>query len=69
MLCLFPRDVLDEILDLTESVSEGFPTYSLHFPIGNFPSLTSNISSASANGVYISTRTLCLRLLEISGLY
>ena len=23
----FPRDVLDEILDLTESVSEGFPTY------------------------------------------
>ena len=24
----FPRDVLDEILDLTESVSEGFPTYS-----------------------------------------
>ena len=22
-----PRDVLDEILDLTESVSEGFPTY------------------------------------------
>ena len=25
---LFPRDVLDEILDLIESVSEGFPTYS-----------------------------------------
>ena len=25
----FPRDVLDEILDLIESVSEGFPTYSL----------------------------------------
>ena len=25
---LFPRDVLDEILDLTESVSEGFPIYS-----------------------------------------
>ena len=24
----FPRDVLDEILDLIESVSEGFPTYS-----------------------------------------
>ena len=23
-----PRDVLDEILDLPESVSEGFPTYS-----------------------------------------
>ena len=28
LCCHFsPRDVLDEILDLTESVSEGFPTY------------------------------------------
>ena len=25
---LFPLDVLDEIWDLVESVSEGFPTYS-----------------------------------------
>ena len=25
---LFPRDVLDEILNLIESVPEGFPTYS-----------------------------------------
>ena len=24
---LFPNDVLDEVLDLIESVSEGFPTY------------------------------------------
>ena len=29
VLSFFPRDVLDEILDLIESVSEGFPTYSL----------------------------------------
>ena len=28
MLSFFPRDVLDEICDLIESVSEGFPTYS-----------------------------------------
>ena len=28
MLSFFPRDVLDEILNLNESVSEGFPTYS-----------------------------------------
>ena len=28
MLSLFLRDVFDEILDLIESVSEGFPTYS-----------------------------------------
>ena len=28
MLSFFPRDVMDEILDLIESVSsEGFPTY------------------------------------------
>ena len=29
MLSFFPRDVLDEILNLIGSVSEGFPTYSL----------------------------------------
>ena len=29
LLSFFPRDVLDEIWDLIESVSEGFPTYSL----------------------------------------
>ena len=28
VLSFFPRNVLDEILDLIESVSEGFPTYS-----------------------------------------
>ena len=28
MLSFFPRDVLDEILNLFESVSEGFPTFS-----------------------------------------
>ena len=28
---LFSRDVLDGILGLLESVSEGFPTYSTHF--------------------------------------
>ena len=27
MLSLFPRNVLDEIWDLIESLSEGFPTY------------------------------------------
>ena len=28
MLFFFLRDVLDEILDVTESVSDDFPTYS-----------------------------------------
>ena len=31
MFSFFPRDVLDEILYLFESVSEGFPTYSCYF--------------------------------------
>ena len=32
MLSFFPRDVLDEILNLIESVSEGFPSYSYDAP-------------------------------------
>ena len=36
---VFPRDVLDEIWDLIDSVSEGFPTYSLVFAfLANKPS-------------------------------
>ena len=31
MLSFFPQDVLDEIWDLIESVSEGFPTFYLLF--------------------------------------
>ena len=31
MLSLFPRGILDEILNLIESVSEGFPSYSYYF--------------------------------------
>ena len=30
VLSFFPRDVLDEILNLIGSVSEGFPSYSCH---------------------------------------
>ena len=31
MLSFFPRDVLDDIWDLIESVSEGFPIYSSEY--------------------------------------
>ena len=31
VLSFFPRDVLDEILNLIESVSEGFPSYSYSY--------------------------------------
>ena len=46
MLSFFPRGVLDEILNLIESVSEGFPSYSYrnsHAPTAN----KSNKSSSS----------------------
>ena len=33
MLSFFPRGVLDEILNLIESVSEGFPSYSLVYTV------------------------------------
>ena len=33
VLSFFPRDVLDEILNLIGSVSEGFPSYSLYKPV------------------------------------
>ena len=33
VLSFFPRDVLDEILNLIGSVSEGFPSYSIMNPI------------------------------------
>ena len=38
MLSFFPRGVLDEILNLIESVSEDFPSYSYtdYSDIGNF---------------------------------
>ena len=42
VLSLFPRDVLDEIMDLIESVSEGFPTYS--YTIGTVSSVFLNKS-------------------------
>ena len=35
VLSFFPRDVLDEILNLIESVSEDFPSYSL-YALGRF---------------------------------
>ena len=35
VLSFFPRDVLDEILNLIESVSEGFPSYSLYIACNN----------------------------------
>ena len=41
MLSFFARDVLDVILDLIESVSEGFPTY--YSPCGHLETETNAI--------------------------
>ena len=42
VLSFFPRDVLAEILNLIESVSEDFPSYSLTWPRGNKSSFMLN---------------------------
>ena len=52
MLSFFPRDVLDEILDLIESVSEGFPTYTGYLKL--------KISQSKFSG----TRKFTLRYLK-----
>ena len=39
VLSFFPRDVLDEILNLIESVSEDFPSYSFRIWIGRLDTL------------------------------
>ena len=44
VLSFFPRDVLDEIWNLTESVSDGFPTYSSDgFP--TYSSIDGNVNA------------------------
>ena len=42
MLSFFPRGVLDEILNLIESVSEDFPSYSKYF--ANHDNLIASLS-------------------------
>ena len=56
MLSFFPQDVFDEILDLIESVSEGFPTYSC-FALWKILYIESSTSTGSdvimtSNGIY-----------------
>ena len=43
VLSFFPRGVLDEILNLIESVSEGFPSYSSDSDILGFWPFNSNL--------------------------
>ena len=47
MLSLFPEDVLDDILDLIESVSEGFPTYLFNIRVAGKRFHIKNTNSAT----------------------
>ena len=48
MLSIFPRGVLDEILNYIESVSEGFPSYSFTGPFIDFFTIFNNMSFNSS---------------------
>ena len=71
MLSFFPRGVLDEILNLIESVSEDFPSYSFRviertrFPIFKFSK--GNNSIKNVGGVMV--LVLCLLSNEALNLY
>ena len=54
MLSFFPRDVLDEIGDLIESVSDGFPTYSF-MKANTIVVLEKWLGAFISAGVFIST--------------
>ena len=56
MLSFFPRDVLDEILDLIESVSEGLPTYRVCY----FHVFGETLLSSDQRRTYLSSLQLVL---------
>ena len=59
MLSFFPRGVLDEILNLIESVSEGFPSYSYSSRYSEYSTI------AAAVQIFLSTRDVrkCVEIL------
>ena len=50
---LFPRDVLDEILNLIESVSEGFPTYFYLYNLMSHFNIYTKLTQINVIQVYI----------------
>ena len=65
VLSFFPRDVLDEILNLIGSVSEGFPSYSY---IGSFTSVVKISKFKSFKfkyHVFAFPRTIMLHVLRM----
>ena len=65
VLSFFPLDVLDEIWDLIESVSEGFFYLLLNAGLGQLSTVKVSLSVSSAlNGCLFRIRALDTRLLE-----
>ena len=63
MLSFFPRDVLDEILNLIESVSEGFPSYSYMYFTDqnyNFFSIRQNKINSLFTGLFTLVSTITM---------
>ena len=46
VLSFFPRDVLDEILNLIESVSEDFPSYSIQMHFSTVQKVSETVKGA-----------------------
>ena len=77
MLSFFPRDVLDEILNLIESVSEGFPSYScskelkhkLEPAMINEPSVFEPLKFYCMNNNQFSISQICRKLKIPSYIY
>ena len=78
MLSFFPRDALDEIWDLIESVSEGLPTYSYNYQerkkekkerkvrVNNIKYIKHSDTSIM---VYVFTVSVCRPILQVGTLY
>ena len=70
VLSFFPRDVLDEILNLIESVSEDFPSYfcflQLKFTLRNFDMFVGCLHTLNYSSVGLSSLTSCAKVPGLS---
>ena len=61
MLSFFPRGVLDEILNLIESVTEEFPSYSITFKMSSkTPRGISNQAFRLSHNINVIRQTACM---------
>ena len=65
MLSFFPRDVLDEILNLIESVSEDFPSYSLTYALVNFDAIISHLIVSYLRHLIVYVPNIFLGIVDV----